>query len=226
MEPRTARSLLDRPAARLGLGVALLALIIGLVVYFGRDKHFPRTDPNFHKQTDVVIEGTVYCNGVPLAGGYVVAWQGGPPVEAKVEPDGTFHMSNAPLGKCILTYCEFSSETNITKQDKEQEGDAQNVEKLKDAKKKEIGPPSKDNGLAKAKDFPPGDKKAGKDAGFMPKIKGGLFGNQQGPPIPLTPEQKQTIASAGKKYGDPTRKEFELETRKGTNTFSLLLTIP
>jgi hypothetical protein len=42
----------------------------------------------------------------------------------------------------------------------------------------------------------------------------------------LSPEQRQLVKSASAKYSDPIRKVFELETKKGTNSFNLTLTIP
>ncbi len=225
---------------RIAIGVLLLIVVIGLVVYFNRNRSHPHTDPNIGKATDVVIEGTVSCNGELVAGGYVIAWQGGPPVaHCDVRSDGAYRMVNAPLGKCIITYAATPPRTIAPRHNLQEVdpalNDPRNMPKKggpSDKKKGADGPKSKakepkDGGAGPKQKDPSGQGKGGepKDSGFP--FGGSGIGRESPVGIQkLTPEQKKVVETAAAKYSDPSSKPFELETKKGTNTLNLSLTTP
>jgi hypothetical protein len=231
METRTGpKSNSTQPSRRIQIGVCvgLAVLIVALVVYFGGARSpFPREDPNIGKKTDVVIEGTVSCNGQLLKCGYVIAWKGPPVAYGEVQNDGAYRIENAPLGSCILTY----STTRPKSPNEDDNGPLP----------KELMPPPPDD-----KDAPPKDKflphlphdkdpahkgkKPLKDKESLHKMKKDLFGSK-GPPAlvrlqELNPAERQLVEGASRKYGDPIAKQFELTTKKGTNSKNLDLSIP
>jgi hypothetical protein len=166
---------------RIAIGVLLLLVVIGLVIYLNRNRSYPHTDPNIGKATDVVIEGTVSCNGVALAGGYVVAWQGGPPVAyCDVRSDGTYRMVNAPLGKCIITFAAAPPRTIAPRHNLQEVDPALNNPNNMPKKggpggknKGEDGPKSKNKG---PKDGPKEKDPSGQGKGDEPKDSGFPFG--------------------------------------------------
>lgn len=235
MEPRTNSQAqptgLSR-RARVGIGIGLLALVIGAVIYFARrGDETVRSDPNIGKETGVTIEGMVTCNGELMPGGYVIAWQGPPVAYGPVQADGSYKISSAPLGKSILTFSAIPPGSAIPKLDGEGPGgkDFGPPPKDKDFQPKDKAPPKDKGPPPKDKDFPPKDKFHAKDKDMGPKdqgffgMKGDPFAGQQ---RPLTPTQKQLVDRAGRKYRDPVKKVFEINAKKGTNSLDLSLTVP
>ena len=233
MSAATARPKSEEPQStsrrtRIAIGLILLILVVGIVVLLNRNNStFPRKDPNIGKQTDVVIEGTVTCNGQVLTAGYVVAWQGPPVAFGEVAPDGSYRIENAPLGACILTYSAtppLSTQQNDTgplpkdlmptpvdKEAPPKDGNAPKVPHDKDPAHKDKGPlTNKEDLQKKKKDFP---------------------GSRSGPPAAvrlqeLPPEQRHLVETSSRKYNDPLNKPFDIVTKKGTNAKNLDLFIP
>jgi hypothetical protein len=222
---------------RLAAASCLLALIVGLIIYFWRhaNQPFPRSDPNVGKITGVTITGEVTCNGQKMRGGYVIAWQGAPIAYGEVL-NGEYSISNAPLGKCILTYSAGPRTTGPSRPPPKDVGGGGG---LGGPLAKSGGPPPKDQGPPYEKDTlrkdmgPPKDKKFGpKDKtpteDQPPKEKEGGKGGKGRAPLPdLAPEERQLVDSAAAKYSDPAGSHsFKVETKKGANTFNLGLLVP
>jgi hypothetical protein len=169
-----------------------------------------------------------------MPGGYLVAWQNGPPIAyCEVRENGAFRMVNAPLGKCLITYSAISPIALAPRHHLREAPPGANDPENKPGpntkpspkgkfKEKGSGPKEKDPA---AKDKEGAGK--GKEPGFFDPLAGPPLGNAAPSPVQqLTSAQRKVVVAAGDKYSDPSKDPFHYETKKGINSLTLTLTTP